>query len=197
MPTERPAPTVPAKRVHWARHARLFALLYWGGIASLVVGLLLLQFATDAGRGDPWQLRRGVVGLTTLGLLLWNWCHHRYEIGTAELVERGHPYLPFPRRRRLDEIVEVIPCRDRARLVEHHPEAVLVICRAPQRLLIISPRDRPAFLRDLAAADRALLLQDGVVRRPGTEPTWLRAGRGALERRFSFDTDLTVEPREA
>jgi hypothetical protein len=89
---------------------------------------------------------------------------HRYEIESTELVEGSHPYLLFPRRRRLEEIVEAIPCRDRARLTEHHPVAVLVVCRAPERLLVLSPRSRATFLRDLEAADLRLVFQDGVVR---------------------------------
>ncbi|HEV2126227.1 MAG TPA: hypothetical protein VGW38_26020 [Chloroflexota bacterium] len=173
-----------ATRVHRARHSRIFTLIYWSIIAAIIA--ICLRFMTDASEEgiSTWHVTILPLSVTVVALLLWRWAWHRYEIQPAMLIERSHPYLLAGRRRHLHEILEAIPCRARLRLADTHSDAVLIICEDPQRALLISPRDRRAFLEDLTAADPSLRRDGEIVRRAGDLPSWLATGREALLQRY-------------
>lgn len=171
-------------RVHRARHSRIFTLIYWSIIAA-IVGICLRFMANASEEGiSTWHIVILPLCTTVVALLLWRWAWHRYEIQPTTLVERSHPYLFTGRQRQIHEILEAIPCRASLRLADTHPDAVLIVCEDPQRALLISPRDRRAFLEDLMAADPSLRRDGEIVRRTGDSPAWLATGREALLRRY-------------
>ncbi len=144
------------RRTHETRRAPRFTLAYWAVIVA-VLGLptaLLAAQAVATGTSPLAALALpSVIVVGVFALLLWRWNAHQLEVTDAAVIERRHPLLVYVRRRRLDEIVEVVECPADRRGVEHGPGALLLRCERPERDLVLAPANTEQFLEDLATVN--------------------------------------------
>jgi hypothetical protein len=108
------------------------------GRPSLSVALVIASISAAAG--------------TLMALILWS-CHStRYEINSSSLIVR---FGPFRKTLRLDAITEVFPTRNPLSAPAPSLDRLQINYRREngmRSLALISPREKLAFVRDLAGA---------------------------------------------
>jgi hypothetical protein len=131
--------------VHQAKVDWWVAVLFGGG--------LLLQVAVGAaliGSGlAPYALISAGAG-AMLGLFLWGSYRTNYEVTPSALVVR---FGPFRTKLAVGSIVRVVPTREATSAPAPSLDRLRIEYRAADGLpsfLLISPKDKEAFLRDLA-----------------------------------------------
>jgi hypothetical protein len=133
--------------VHHAKVDWWVAVVFGGGF--------LLQFALGAaligGGLSPYALiSAGAAAL--LGLLLWCSYRTRYEVTPSDLIVR---FGPFRTTLAVGSIVRVAPTREITSAPAPSLDRLRIDYRAADGLpsaLLISPKDKEAFVRDLAHA---------------------------------------------
>jgi hypothetical protein len=162
--------------IHYAKVDRWVAVLF--GVVTLgefVAGTAVLVACLLTGSPPP-ALALGIsaalFGVGSLfGLILWGCYHIRCVVTSSDLVVHCGPFrttLP------LDTIVEVFPTRNPM----HAPAPSLDRLQISYRkktggkwFELISPKDKEAFVRDLAsAAPRLHRVEDGPARLKAVEP---------------------------
>jgi hypothetical protein len=143
--------------VHYAKVDWWLAALL-GGTAAVEVGAAALVLALGLTRGDP-DLPTALFIAGTLagsglliGVLLWGCYRTRYEISPPDLVVR---FGPFGSRLPLDALEEVSPTRNPLSAPAPSLDRLRINYRTQRGALtyaLVSPKDKEAFIRDLAAA---------------------------------------------
>jgi hypothetical protein len=122
-------------------------------VPAVFGGALLLQVGAGAALIAaglwPYSLISAGAGLL-FGLLLWGSYHTSYEVTSANLVIR---FGPFRTTLAVASIVRVVPTREATSAPAPSLDRLRIDYRAADGLpsfTLISPRDKEAFLRDLA-----------------------------------------------
>ncbi len=153
---------------------------------AVVIGFGAFEFSTEGASGGA-AIVAGILVLLTVLLWGWFWFGTSYEITSTHVRIRCGP---IRWRIALDQIVEAVPTSSAWLMVGgSHARFALskhaILIKAGNKVLglfphavLISPRDRTAFLAELAAASPVLdLCDDGTVRRQGDSPKSMREGR--------------------
>ncbi|HXG10836.1 MAG TPA: PH domain-containing protein [Gemmataceae bacterium] len=141
----------PAKVDRW-----LAALI--GGAALLLLAAAALVLVVGLSVGDPEP--QAVLGMAAVfaglglftGLILWGCYRTRYEVASSDLIVRVGPFrwtLP------LERIVEVFPTRDPLSAPAPSLDRLRINYRRVSGrmwFVLISPKDKNGFVRDLASA---------------------------------------------
>jgi hypothetical protein len=149
--------------VHFAKVDRWVGSIF-GGATTLVFVLAATFLVLGITAGEPplstaigIAVIDGAIG--ALLLVLWRGCYRiRYEIDSTELLIR---FGLFSTKVPLDSIEEVFPTRNPTSAPAPSLDRVQIEYRTDahtRRTALVSPQDRSAFIRDLAAA--APRLQD-------------------------------------
>src|SRR5262245_15261903 len=143
--------------IQYAKVDRWLAALLGGlAAAEAVAGVAVLAAGFVLGAVAP-GLALGIgLGLTAtgglFGLALWGCYRARYEVTPSDLIVRVGP---FRRTVPLDAITEVFPTRNPESGPAPSLDRLQVNYRrqnGENRYTLISPKDKEAFLRDLASA---------------------------------------------
>jgi hypothetical protein len=143
--------------VHYAKVDRWVAVLF-GGMSVCVLGMGGAFLAAGLAAGAPTLFTAigiasvDAVGGLLLSLALWGCYGIRYEVTPTDLTVRVGPFRTIVP---LDHIAEVFPTRnplsapapslDRLQINYRHDASKI-------KILLISPKDRECFVRDLAGA---------------------------------------------
>jgi len=152
---------------------------------AVVIAFGAWEFATEGASGGA-AIAVGILLLLTVLLWVWFWFGTSYEITSSHVrICCG----PIRWRIKLDEIVEAVPTSSAWLMVGgSHARFALskdaILIKARKKILgvvphavLISPRDKTAFLAELAAASPDLDLSgDGVVRRRNQQADPAREG---------------------
>ena len=145
--------TYPSKRDQW------LVVLIWVAVLAESLGILLSLFSSRCPL--PVKIFSAKVGLPIVGLMIWVLYSTAYTLTADRLIVRSGP---FRWTIALASIEEVSPSGD----VWSSPACSLDRLKIRHRSgwLLISPEDKPAFLRDVAARSPVLEVQGKwVVRR--------------------------------
>ena len=159
--------------IHYARVDRWVAVLFGGlavievgaGVAVLVAGFVTRAIAPGLALGVGLTLN--AVG-ALFGLALWGCYRTRYEVAPPDLRVC---FGPFRTTVPLDTIVEVFPTRNPFSAPAPSLDRLQVNYRrksGTRGMVLIAPKDKEGFVRDLAIAEPKL-------RRAADEPLRLKA----------------------
>jgi type VI protein secretion system component VasK len=143
----------PAARDWW------ISVIIWGATALTVgAGIEILTVTDDA----PITPIVGLFLMLAVAFMLWCYFGTWYELDHRELRARCGPLsATIP----LDRIDAVVPSRNPASSMALSLDRLAVVNRTGHLEVLIAPRDREAFLRDLAWLGPGLEYADGAVRR--------------------------------
>jgi type VI protein secretion system component VasK len=143
----------PAARDWWVN------LLIWGTVVITVwAGVKTLRVTSDSPVTSVFLL----VLVLAVAFLLWVLYGTWYELDHRELHARCGP---FATDIALDQIGAIVPSRNPASSMALSLDRLAVLDRGGRLLVLVSPRDRDAFLRDVAWLGPGLEYRDGEVHR--------------------------------
>jgi hypothetical protein len=168
------APSSSKPMVHDAKVDWWAPLVFGGGaVVAGAVAALLFVVGLSADAQAPLAAIAAIplcVGLL-LGLLLWGCYRIHYEITAADVIVHCGPFrTTVP----LDAIVEVFPTRDATTAPAPSLDRLHMSYRHKNNekaFVLISPKDKEGFVRDLAsAAPRLRRVADGALRLKAEQP---------------------------
>ena len=154
MGYERPASVYTSKRDTW------IVVLLWIGVGGLVVAAASL-WATSESIG--FRLGVTILLLATAAFALWVLYGTYYTLTDNELLIRSGP---FRWRVEVDAIVEVFPTRNPLSSPACSIDRLRIRYRGSGFGVMISPINKAAFLRDVAARSSVFELETDKVGRP-------------------------------
>lgn len=141
----------------------LVAVLALGAVVSLALPALLWASVPAAAR--PMLLGTLALDFVVIAFVVWLVAAIRYELSESDLVVRFGPFrITVP----LQGIDEIFPTKNPLSAPAPSLDRLQINYRVGERrrVVLVSPKDKAAFLEDVAAAGRGLSVQgDRVVRR--------------------------------